>query len=77
MVKTQYIDSDKLLDYISKSGYRQSHIIEQLGISRQAFDKKKKGITSFRASEIYVLCDLLKIPAEERPKIFCVKGCDK
>ena len=61
MVKTQYIDTKLLEEYIEKSGLRVGYICKQLGISRQAFDKKKKGITAFRQSEIYVVCDLLRI----------------
>jgi len=72
LVKTQNVDTKLLDEYIDKSGYRMSHIIKTLGISRQAFDKKRKGITSFRAPEVYVLCDLLKIPDDVKPKIFCL-----
>lgn len=70
MVKTQDVDTELLKEYISKSGLRISYIVDTLGISRQAFDKKCKGITSFRAPEVYVLCDLLKIPADLKHKIF-------
>lgn len=72
MVKTQNIDSELLNDYIQKSGIKIGYIIEQLGISRQAFDMKRKNINSFRASEVYVLCDLLRITAEDRERIFMV-----
>jgi hypothetical protein len=61
MVKTQYIDVKLLEDAIEKSGLRIQHIIDNLGISRQAFDKKRKGQVAFRQSEVYVMCDLLKI----------------
>ena len=72
MVKTQDVDTELLNEYIKKSGLRMDFIIQTLGISRQAFDRKRKGITSFRAPEVYVLCDLLKIPDDVKPKIFCV-----
>ena len=74
MVKTQYIDVVKLEYYIKKSDVKIGAICKALGISRQAFDKKRRGEISFRASEVYVVCDMLKIPYEERPKIFCLKG---
>lgn len=74
MVKTQDVDTELLNEYIKKSGLRMDFIIQTLGISRQAFDRKRKGITSFRAPEVYVLCDLLKIPDDVKPKIFCVEG---
>ena len=72
MVRTQDVDTLLLDDYIKKSGLRVDFIVKTLGISRQAFDKKRKGITSFRAPEVYVLCDLLKIPEDVKPKIFCL-----
>lgn len=71
MVKTQNIDTESLNEYIDKSGYRTAYICEQLGISRQAFDKKRKGQYAFRQSEVYVLCDLLNITSvDEKTKIF-------
>ena len=70
MVKTQDVDTELLDQFIEKSGLRVGYIVETLGISRQAFDKKRKGINSFRAPEVYVLCDLLKIPDDMKPKIF-------
>lgn len=71
MVKTQNVDTELLNEYIDKSGLRVSFIAETLGISRQAFDKKRKGVSAFRQSEVYVLCDLLKIyDNSEKVKIF-------
>ena len=71
MEKTPYIDVDALGDYLDKSGYKISFICSQLGISRQAFDKKRRGLVAFRQSEIYVLCDLLRIADDnEKNKIF-------
>ena len=71
MVKTQYVDSQLLDDYIQNSGRRIGYIVDKLGISRTAFDKKRSGKVSFRAAEVYVLCDLLNIPEEDEHKIFC------
>lgn len=70
MVKTQDVDTKLLDEYIKKSGLRVGYIVENLGISRQAFDMKRKGNYAFRAPEVYVLCDLLKIPDDIKPKIF-------
>jgi len=70
MVKTQDVNTELLKEYISKSGLRISYIVDTLGISRQAFDKKCKGIISFRAPEVYVICDLLKIPDNVKADIF-------
>lgn len=74
MVRTQDVDTELLDKYIANSGYRVGYIVETLGISRQAFDRKRKGYISFRAPEVYVLCDLLKIPDDIKPKIFCLNG---
>lgn len=74
MVKTHKIDTALLDDYIEKSGLRIAYICETIGISRQAFDKKRKGIFAFRQSEVYVLCSLLRITDDkEKAKIFYPK----
>lgn len=65
MVNTQLLDKK-----IESSGFKIGYIVEQLGISRNGFDMKRKGKTPFRQSEMYVLCDLLKIPDDEKAKIF-------
>ena len=70
MVKTQNVDTTLLDEAISKSGLRITYIVEQLGISRQAFDRKRKGKYSFRQSEVYVLCDLLNLDDEKKNLIF-------
>ena len=72
MVKTQNVDTELLNKYIDKSGLKVGFICDSLGISRQMFDRKRNGVNSFRGSEIYVLCDLLKVTDEDKPKIFCV-----
>ena len=70
MVKTQNVDTKRLDEAIEKSGYRIGHIVDTLGISRQAFDMKKKGRYAFRQSEVYVLCDILNLSEEEKKLIF-------
>ena len=72
LIKTQDIDAALLEKYIEDSGLKVGYITDSLGISRQAFDKKRKGKVAFRASEVFVLCTLLKIPDAEKPKIFCL-----
>lgn len=71
MVKTQYVDSKLLEEAIEKSGLKTGFIVDKLGISRQMFYRKLKGVNAFRGSEVYVLCDLLNISDEMKPKIFC------
>lgn len=70
MLKTQEVNKTLLDEFIEASGLRIGFIVGKLGISRQAFDQKRNGIISFRASEVYVLCDLLKIPEDVKPEIF-------
>lgn len=72
MVKTEYVNKELLDDYIKRSGLKIAFIAETLGISVQAFRSKCVGKISFRASEVYVLCDLLKIADDDKPKIFCL-----
>lgn len=72
MVKTLYVDRGLLDKYIKRSGLKIGYICECLGISRQAFNQKRKGLISFRAPEVYALCDLLKIPPGDKQKIFCL-----
>lgn len=68
--KKRVIDSELLDNYIQKSGIKTAFICQNMGISRQAYYQKKTGKSSFRESEIYVLRDLAKIPAEDLGKIF-------
>ena len=70
MVKTRNINTQLLNEAIDNSGLRVSYIIDQLGISRQAFDRKRKGAAAFRQSEVFVLCSLLDINDERRALIF-------
>ena len=61
----------QLLDKkIEETGLKVSFIIDKLGLSPNGFYKKKNGITSLRASEVYVLCDLLRINDNEKAEIF-------
>lgn len=77
MIKTQHIDTKLLDSYIERSGLKISFIVDNIGISRQAFDRKRKGIISFKGSEVYVLCDLCKIPANDRENIFFPQNVTK
>lgn len=65
MLNTQLLDKK-----IESSGLKVGFIVDQLGLSRNGFDKKRKGKTPFRVAEVYVLCDLLRLSEEERRKIF-------
>ena len=69
-----YVDTDLLEKKLDSTVYRLEYIVNSLGISRQAFDKKRKGKTPFRASEVFVLCNLLNLTDEEKVLIFKPKG---
>ena len=59
-----------LMQYIEKSGYKKSFIAAQLGITTYAFMLKVNNKSEFKASEITILCKLLKISARDREAIF-------
>lgn len=65
MVNTQLLDKR-----IEESGLKVGFIIEKLGLSRNGFDKKRKGKTPFRVAEMYVLGDLLKLSDADKSMIF-------
>lgn len=69
MVKEKPENLTLLDTYITKSGLKNAYISDKLGISPQAFCSKKRGDTPFKASEVYVLCDLLNI-TDDKDKIF-------
>ena len=64
-------NTDKLNDYIVKSGYTRNYIAKVLGITRYSLYMKIHNVTEFKASEIECLCRLLKIDdPQERQAIF-------
>lgn len=68
-VNTQLLDKA-----IKDSGIKISFLCEKLGLSRNGFEKKRKGITPFRGSEIYVICDLCRISESDKCLIFYPDG---
>jgi hypothetical protein len=62
--------SQKLKVLIDSSGYKIRFIAEQIGLTYQGFVNKINDIAKFRANEIAILCDLLKISDDERNAIF-------
>jgi len=70
------VNTQLLVDRIKNSGLKISFIVDKMGISRQAFDNKKKNKTPFRGSEVYVLCDLLNISDTDKQGIFFAKEVD-
>ena len=53
-----------------ESGYKYNYIAEKLNLSRAGLFKKINNITEFKASEIVMLSDLLKLSPAERDDIF-------
>ena len=59
-----------LMEYIEKSGYKMSFIAKQLGITAYGFSLKVNNKSEFKASEMTILCNLLKINAKDKDAIF-------
>lgn len=62
-----------LEQYIEKSGYKKSYIAAQIGRTAYGFALKCNNKSEFTASEIEILCKLLKISAKDRMAIFFAK----
>lgn len=62
-----------LEDYIKKSGYKKGFIAEQLGLTSYGFTLKINNKSEFKASEMAILCELLKINAKDKDAIFFAK----
>jgi len=62
-------NKDLLDEYIAKSGLKMSFIADKLGITIQSLGNKRNNVSSFKASEVYLLCDLLNI-TDDKDKIF-------
>lgn len=73
MSRQLYVETNLFENRLKNSGYKIDYITDELGLSRQGFAKKRKGITPFKASEVFTLCVLLGITADDREKIFYPK----
>ena len=62
--------------YIEKSGYKKSFIAEQLGLTAYGFMLKVNNKSEFKASEMTILSELLKINAKDKDAIFFAKQVD-
>jgi hypothetical protein len=62
-----------LVQYIEKSGYKKSFIAEKLGLTAYGFTLKVNNKSEFKASEMTILCKLLKINAKDKEAIFFAK----
>lgn len=59
--------------YVAKSGYKKSYIAEQLGLTTYGFMLKVNNKSEFKASEMTILCELLKINTKDKEAIFFAK----
>lgn len=59
-----------LEQYIKKSGYKKSFIAKKLGLTAYGFTLKVNNKSEFKASEMTILCELLKISAKDKEAIF-------
>ena len=65
-----------LNDRISSIGIPIKTIAERMGISRQALYHKINGEREFKTSEVYKLCDILRLTNEEKTIVFFADGVD-
>lgn len=63
-------NTEKLKTVINESGFKIGFISENLGITREAFYRKMKNETEFKASEIVALKRILKLSDAQRNEIF-------
>ena len=60
-----------LEQYIKESGYKRNFIAKQIGLkSAYGLSRKINNESEFKATEIVILCDLLKISAKDKEAIF-------
>ena len=70
-------NTDLLLDYIEHSGLKRNYIARMLGITTYSLAQKIHNIREFKASEIYTLCQVLRITSPDiMEAIFFAKDVD-
>ena len=69
-------NTKSLRNKIDESGYKLRFIAKQLGITYQGFLKKINNETEFKATEIQILFDLLRMTEAERNAIFFTQHVD-
>ena len=55
------VNTDRLSEFIEKSGKKKGYLAEKVGISRQALRNKMLNITEFTSTEVNILCSELGI----------------
>lgn len=64
------LDSEKLADAIARSGLTIVALSSKCGMARETFYTRMSGKSEFKASEIVILTDVLRLSTEERDAIF-------
>jgi hypothetical protein len=67
-------NTDLLKKKVKDSGLKYTYLAQRLNLSREGLSKKFNNETEFKASEIAILCSLLKIvsPTEKESIFFMV-----
>lgn len=68
-------DTALLKQKIEESGYKLKFIAQRLELTYQGFLKKINNESEFKASEISVLAELLRLSDKERDNIFFCTQC--
>jgi len=70
-------NTDLLLNHIEHSGLKRNYIARMLGITTYSLAQKIHNIREFKASEIYTLCQVLRITSSDTIEaIFFAKDVD-
>lgn len=71
-------DTKELQRIIEESGLKKCFIASKLGLTVYGLQKKVENRSQFKAEEIKILCDVLKITSlRERERIFFAENVDK
>ena len=73
----QMTDTNRLKEWIQKSGLKQEYIAKMLNLTSYGFARKRDNLSKFNAEEIDMLCNILGINSlEDRFAIFFAKEVD-
>lgn len=54
-------DKDKFQEYLNSSGYKDSYLAKQIGISKTAFSRRKNGLVEWTYPEMVSLAPILGV----------------
>lgn len=64
------INSELLQKKIRESGFKLGYISSELNLSPYGFNRKLRNESEFKVSEMFKLCEILKLSDKERTDIF-------